>query len=173
MEVVNMKQLFNQIRGNKTLLYALEQELKDRDLLDEVYNDLHYEIKDGEINYEIDLYRDIKNGKLYNYNDLLTNPLLSVTKYKIYCLNENVSLKFKDYLVATEHRVKKIPASDYHKDDHAKIVSFEKQFQVGGLSHLMTIYPELFIFLTAYYNIHFDSLENISKQDHVYKKEIK
>ena len=46
MKVVNIEQLLNKIRGDKTLLYNLENELKNRNLLDEIYSNLHYEIKD-------------------------------------------------------------------------------------------------------------------------------
>ena len=171
MEAVNMEQLLNQIRGNKSLLCALEKELEKRDLLDEIYNNLNYEIKDGKINYEIDFYRDSRTGRLYT-NDLELSARNS-RNYILYNINEDISLKFKDILVTTEHKVKQIPASDYHKDEAAKIVPFDKTCQVGSLSHLMNIYPELFIFLVAYYDIDFNNLKDFSKNEHVYKKEIK
>ena len=173
MEEVKTEQLLQRIKENKELLYAMESILENKELLDEIYNSLYYEIKDGKINYEINLYKDKKTGKLYNYKEIQTMPELDVTKYTIYNIIEDIILKFNNSVLATEHRIKRVPLSSYKENNDIKTIPFHKTCQTVNLTSLMNKYPELFIFLAAHYNIDLSVLKDFKKQEYVYKKEIK
>lgn len=173
MENVEIKQLLNKISTNYELLSALEQELADLDLLEEVYQGLYYQIDDVTVRNKVNLYKDDKTGRVYNRYQLSKMPDLNVTKHRVYNIVENITLYFNDYIVATEQKLKPVPASNYDSTKVSRVVPLAETGRSFSLSGLIRIYPELFVVLVAHYDIDLTTLKTISKGRCGYQKEIK